>query len=79
LQLVQSLRLSLAVHILVYLHNGGLKVAGLTSDAIGKLAFEANVPIYELAQQTASLEEAFLELTAGSEEFATKVIKKGQK
>jgi ABC-2 type transport system ATP-binding protein len=44
----------------------------LTSDAIGKLAFESGVPIYELANQRASLEEAFLELTAGSEEFATK-------
>jgi ABC-2 type transport system ATP-binding protein len=52
--------------------NGGLKVVGMTSDAIGKIAFEANVPLYELAPQIASLEEAFLEITAGSEEFATK-------
>jgi len=51
---------------------GGLKVSGMSTDAIGKLAFESNVPVYELAQQTASLEEAFLELTAGSEEYATK-------
>lgn len=52
--------------------ENGIKVVGLTSDAIGKLAFETGVPIYELANQSASLEEAFLELTAGSEEFATK-------
>jgi ABC-2 type transport system ATP-binding protein len=52
--------------------DDGLKVSGLTSDAIGQLAFENNVPLYELAPQAASLEEAFLELTAGSEEFATK-------
>jgi ABC-2 type transport system ATP-binding protein len=52
--------------------NDGLKVSGMTSDAIGKLAFESGVPIYELAPQAASLEEAFLELTAGSEEFAGK-------
>jgi len=50
--------------------DGGLKVAGLTTDQIGKLAFESGVPVYELANQTASLEEAFLEITAGSEEFA---------
>lgn len=50
--------------------DGGLKVSGMTSDAIGKLAFESGIPIYELAPQAASLEEAFLELTAGSEEFA---------
>jgi ABC-2 type transport system ATP-binding protein len=52
--------------------NGGLKVVGLTSDEVGKLAFEASVPVYELAKQTASLEEAFLQLTAESQEFATK-------
>jgi ABC-2 type transport system ATP-binding protein len=52
--------------------GGGLKISGMTSDAIGKLAFENNVPLYELAPQAASLEEAFLELTAGSEEFAGK-------
>lgn len=50
----------------------GLKVAGMSSDEIGKLAFASGVPIYELSPQAASLEEAFLELTAGSEEFATK-------
>jgi ABC-2 type transport system ATP-binding protein len=52
--------------------EGGLKVSGLTTDVIGKLAFEGGIPIYELAEQTASLEEAFLELTAGSQEFASK-------
>lgn len=52
--------------------NGGLKVTGLTMDTIGKLAFENNVPLHELSQQSASLEQAFLELTAGSEEFASK-------
>lgn len=50
----------------------GLKVSGMTSDAIGKLAFESGVPLYELAPQLASLEEAFLELTAGSEEYVSK-------
>lgn len=52
--------------------DGGLKITGMTSDEIGKLAFESGVPVYELAPQTASLEEAFLELTQGSEEFAGK-------
>lgn len=50
----------------------GLKVVGMTTDAIGKAAFEAGVPIYELAPQAASLEEAFLELTAGAQEYASK-------
>ena len=52
--------------------DGGLKVSGMQTDEIGKLAFEAGVPVYELAPQSASLEEAFLELTAGSEEFTAK-------
>ena len=52
--------------------DGGLKVAGVTSDEIGKLAFEKAIPLYELAPQAASLEEAFLELTAGSDEFVGK-------
>jgi len=52
--------------------GGGLRVSGLTTDELGKLAFENNVPVYELAQQKASLEQVFLELTATSQEFATK-------
>ncbi|HEY4160594.1 MAG TPA: ATP-binding cassette domain-containing protein [Candidatus Saccharimonadales bacterium] len=59
--------------------DGGLKITGLTSDEIGKLAFESGVPVYELAPQAASLEEAFLELTAGSEEFAAKGAKEKKK
>ena len=52
--------------------EGGLLVSGLKTDQIGKLAFESNVPVYELTERSASLEEAFLELTAGSEEFVGK-------
>lgn len=52
--------------------NGGLKVSDMSTDEIGKLAFSSGVPLYELAPHTASLEDAFLEITAGSEEFATK-------
>lgn len=52
--------------------DDGLKVASVKTDEIGKLAFEAGVPVLELANHSASLEEAFLELTEGTEEFATK-------
>lgn len=75
---VRSPKLSLlerklkAQKVVVSKTDGGLKVSGMTSDAIGKLAFENGAPLYELAPQAASLEEAFLELTAGSEEFAAK-------
>lgn len=56
--------------------TGGLKVSGMSSDEIGKLAFESGVPLYELSPQAASLEEAFLELTAGSDEFVGKKVAK---
>ncbi len=50
----------------------GLKIAGATTDVVGKMAFESGIPIYELGRHEASLEDVFLELTAGSEEYATK-------
>ncbi len=49
--------------------SDGLLVAGAQTDEIGKLAFDAGVLLLELSSHTASLEEAFLELTAGSEEY----------
>lgn len=52
--------------------DGGLKIIGTNTDEIGRLAFEAGIPLYELSKQSASLEEAFLELTAGAEEYAGK-------
>ena len=55
---------------IVYEKSGdGLKLLGTTTDTIGKLAFEAGIPIFELATQNASLEEAFLEITEGAEEY----------
>lgn len=56
--------------------DGGFKIIGQTTDNIGKLAFTAGVAVLELTAQTASLEEAFLELTNDSEEFSTKKVKK---
>ena len=49
--------------------DGGLKVSAKTTDEIGRLAYSANVPILELAARNASLEDVFLELTEGTEEY----------
>jgi len=49
----------------------GLNVQGVKTEDIGKLAFDAGVPIYELSTASASLEEAYMELTAGSQEYKT--------
>lgn len=49
--------------------DGGLKVIGSTTDKIGVLAFDTGVPILELSNKNASLEEVFLELTEGEQEY----------
>lgn len=49
----------------------GLKVKGAKTDDIGKLAFQMGAPILELAPQSVSLEEAFLEVTADAQEYKT--------
>jgi len=49
--------------------DGGFKVLGVKTDEIGQLAFAAGLPVLELASRSATLEEAFLELTEGAEEY----------
>jgi ABC-2 type transport system ATP-binding protein len=49
--------------------DNGLEITGAKTDEIGKLAFGAGITILELANRDASLEEIFLELTEGAEEF----------
>ncbi|HEY8998696.1 MAG TPA: ATP-binding cassette domain-containing protein [Candidatus Saccharimonadales bacterium] len=49
--------------------DGGLQIAGAKTDEIGKLAFEAKLPVYELTNRSASLEQVFLDLTENSEEY----------
>jgi ABC-2 type transport system ATP-binding protein len=44
-------------------------VSGLGRSAIGDLAFRHGIVVHELASEAASLEEAFMELTAGDVEF----------
>jgi ABC-2 type transport system ATP-binding protein len=48
---------------------GVLSVTGMAAEAIGDLAFDNGVRLHELATKVATLEEAFLERTAGAEEF----------
>lgn len=49
--------------------DGGLKITAKTTDEVGQLAYSANVPVLELATRSASLEDVFLELTEGAEEY----------
>jgi ABC-2 type transport system ATP-binding protein len=49
--------------------DGGLQVGGLETAEIGDLAFDNGIRLHELTARLATLEEAFLEATAGSEEY----------
>src|SRR5690606_8114707 len=51
--------------------ENGIAVSGASTDEIGKLAFSAGIPILELSRQDMSLEDAFLEVTATSQEYTT--------
>jgi ABC-2 type transport system ATP-binding protein len=46
-----------------------LEVAGLTSEAIGRIACDQSVALVELTPVQASLEEAFMELTQDAVEY----------
>jgi ABC-2 type transport system ATP-binding protein len=47
-----------------------LLVSGVSVERVGELAFAAGVPLHELSSQEASLEQAYMELTADSVEYA---------
>ncbi len=57
-------------------YDKGYKVTGKTTDEVGQLLFAAKLPVLELVRHDASLEEAFLELTAGANEFEAKGVQK---
>jgi len=58
--------------------DGSLTVHGLTAAQIGDLAFEHGVRLHELTVVRASLEEAFMELTADSVEYRAAQDQAGQ-
>jgi ABC-2 type transport system ATP-binding protein len=49
--------------------DGSLLVQGMPTERVGDVAFEAGVRLHELSQTRASLEQAFMELTADSVEY----------
>ncbi|MET9018961.1 ATP-binding cassette domain-containing protein [Actinopolymorpha sp. NPDC004070] len=53
--------------------DGSLVVNGLDQARVGELAFSAGVVLHGLSTRTATLEEAFLEATGGSEEYVAQL------
>jgi ABC-2 type transport system ATP-binding protein len=49
--------------------DGTLVVRGMTPETVGDIAFESGIRLHELSMVRASLEEAFMELTADSVEY----------
>ncbi|WP_459548345.1 ABC transporter ATP-binding protein [Nocardia sp. X0981] len=49
--------------------GAALVVSGVTSDAVGALAGEHGITLYELAPQRGSLEEAFMRMTGGDVQY----------
>jgi ABC-2 type transport system ATP-binding protein len=73
---LESLQKALAKAGLKFEKSGkGLTVSSAKTDDIGKLAHAADLTLLELTERTASLEQAFLELTEGTEEFQAGGIK----
>ncbi len=50
--------------------DDGVSVIGIEPQQVGDLAFNSQVRVWELSRRTASLEDAFLELTSESQEYA---------
>ena len=55
-----------------------LGVDGLTAEHIGTIAWQNQIPIFELTVQQASLEEAFMTLTNDSVEYRSTEIQTTQ-
>ncbi|MER6325456.1 ATP-binding cassette domain-containing protein [Streptomyces coelicoflavus] len=56
------------------LEPGELVVVGATLREIGDLAFTHRIPVHELSMRRASLEQAYMELTADSVEFGSPAL-----
>ncbi|WP_431031763.1 ATP-binding cassette domain-containing protein [Streptomyces sp. P6-2-1] len=51
------------------LPDGRIEALDVTPERVGELASDRRIAVYEMARRTASLEEAFMELTAGQTEY----------
>jgi ABC-2 type transport system ATP-binding protein len=53
--------------------DGSVLVRGMTTEAVGDIAFEQGIRLHELSLMRASLEEAYMEVTADSVEYHAEV------
>jgi ABC-2 type transport system ATP-binding protein len=55
-------------------NDEGLTVSNLTAEQVGQIAFDAQVVLFELTPQRASLEEVFMDLTSDSVEYGSSEV-----
>jgi ABC-2 type transport system ATP-binding protein len=60
------------------LNDEALSVTELTSEQVGRIAFDAGIAVFELTPQRASLEEVFMDLTADSVEYGSSGVRHEQ-
>jgi ABC-2 type transport system ATP-binding protein len=56
-------------------NDEGLTVSNLTAEQVGQIAFDAQVVLFELTPQRASLEEVFMDLTSDSVEYGSSEVR----
>lgn len=52
-------------------NDDALRVGELAAEAVGQLAFDEGVVLFELTPERASLEEVYMALTAGATEYGS--------
>ena len=55
-----------------------LTINDATPETIGRIAFEAGVILTELSEHHASLEDAYIQSTEGTEQFASRTVQEGK-
>jgi ABC-2 type transport system ATP-binding protein len=59
---------------LTEVNDEGLTVSNLSAEQVGQIAFDAQVILFELTPQRASLEEVFMDLTSDSVEYGSSEV-----
>jgi ABC-2 type transport system ATP-binding protein len=60
---------------LTEVNDEGLTVSNLSAEQVGQIAFDAQVILFELTPQRASLEEVFMDLTSDSVEYGSSEVR----
>jgi ABC-2 type transport system ATP-binding protein len=67
--LIEAITAKGATAVMSTADEGAIEVRGMTAEDVGDIAYEQGLRLHELAMVRASLEEAFMELTASSVEY----------